>query len=331
MNSINTIFKVQIFGESHGAGVGVVLDHVPPGIPLSDEDFISDMNRRKGGQKGGTPRVEADIPELKTGVFKGHTTGAPLMIWIANENTRSGDYEKQRDVFRPGHADFVANVKYQGFEDFRGGGHFSARLTAGLVAAGVIAKKILSTFSFEAAVTEVAGLTDPEKGLEKAIAAKDSVGGIVSCTITGVPVGLGEPFWDSVESRLAQAMFAIPAVKGIEFGAGFEAARMFGTEHNDTYLDPGGNTVSNHAGGVLGGISNGNPIIFKLAIKPTASTPKNQQTYNHASGAVEDFSVKGRHDLCVALRAPVIVEAMAALVITDLYFLAQSRRGPTAI
>lgn len=331
MNSFNTIFKVQIFGESHGAGVGVVLDNVPPGIPLNEEDFTIDMNRRKGGQKGGTPRVEADIPELKSGVFNGYTTGAPLMIWIANENTRSGDYEKQRDVFRPGHADFVAHVKYNGFEDFRGGGHFSARLTAGLVAAGVIAKKILSSFSFATSVTEVAGLKDIEKGLAQAIAAKDSVGGIVSCTITGVPVGLGEPFWDSVESRLAHAMFAIPAVKGIEFGAGFEAANMFGTEHNDTYTDAAGNTTSNHAGGILGGISNGNAITFNLAIKPTASTPKHQSTYNHATGTIEDFSVKGRHDLCVALRAPVIVEAMAALVMTDLYFLARSKSGTAAI
>lgn len=331
MNSFNTIFKVQIFGESHGAGVGVILDNIPPGIPLHEEDFTTDMNRRKGGQKGGTPRVEADIPQLKSGIFNGYTTGAPLMIWIANENTRSGDYEKQRAVFRPGHADFVAHIKYNGFEDFRGGGHFSARLTAGLVAAGVIAKKILSSFSFVADVTEVAGLKDVEKGLEKAIAAKDSVGGIVSCTIAGVPVGLGEPFWDSVESRLAHAMFAIPAVKGIEFGAGFAAAKMSGTEHNDTYTDAAGNTTSNHAGGILGGISNGNAITFNLAIKPTASTPKPQRTYNHETGTIEDFSVKGRHDLCVALRAPVIVEAMAALVMTDLYFLARSKNGTAAI
>ncbi len=330
MNSFNTIFKVQIFGASHGEGVGVILDNVPPGIPLSQTDFSKDMDRRRGGQKGGTPRVEADIPEFKSGVFNGHTTGAPLMIWIANENTRSGDYEKQRGVFRPGHADFVAHIKYKGFEDYRGGGHFSARLTAGLVAAGVIAKKILNTVSFAARVTEVAGQKDPEKGLELAIAAKDSVGGIVSCTIGGVPAGLGEPFWDSIESRLAHAMFAIPAVKGIEFGAGFEAARMFGSVHNDTYSDREGNTRSNNAGGVVGGISNGNPITFNIAIKPTASTPKTQRTYHHNTGAVEDFSVKGRHDLCVALRAPVIVEAMAALVMTDLYFLARSINGAAA-
>ncbi len=325
MNSFNTIFKIQIFGESHGQGVGIVLDNVPAGIPISDDDFLNDMNRRKGGQKGGTPRLEADIPEIKTGYFNGYTTGAPLMLWIANENTRSSDYEKQRAVFRPGHADFVAHEKFNGFEDYRGGGHFSARLTAGIVAAGVIAKKILKDIIFEAKVTTVAGETHIEAGLQKAIDAKDSVGGLVSCNIKNVPVGWGEPFWDSVESRLAQAMFAIPAVKGIEFGAGFNAAKMFGAEHNDTYLDAGGKMASNNAGGILGGISNGNDIIFNLAIKPTASTPKTQQTYNRATEQVEDFSVKGRHDLCVALRAPVIVEAMAALTLTDLYFLSKTR------
>lgn len=325
MNSINTIFKVQIFGESHGSGVGVVLDMVPAGIPLSLADFELDMNRRKGGQKGGTPRVEKDLPEIKTGIFNGHTTGTPLMLWIANENTRSADYEKQRAIFRPGHADFVAHEKYKGFEDYRGGGHFSARLTAGIVAAGVIAKKILTNIQIAAKVSQVAGLDDVEAGLQKAIAAKDSVGGIVSCSIKGVPVGWGEPFWDSIESRLAQALFSIPAVKGVEFGAGFKAAQMFGTEHNDAFLDAKGTTTTNHAGGILGGISNGNDITFNIAIKPTASTPKKQHTYNNENQEVEFFSVKGRHDLCVALRAPVIVEAMTAIVLTDFYFLAQSR------
>lgn len=325
MNSLNTIFKVQIFGESHGDGIGLVLDHVPAGIPIAVSDFEPDMNRRKGGQKGGTPRVEADMPEIKTGLFNGYTTGAPLMIWIANENTRSGDYEKQRAVFRPGHADFVAHQKYKGFEDYRGGGHFSARLTASIVAAGVIAKKILSSIVFETKVISVGGEADIELGLQKAIDAKDSVGGKVACTIKNVPIGWGEPFWDSVESRLAQAMFSIPAVKGVEFGAGFEAAKMFGTEHNDTYLNAEGQTATNYAGGVIGGISNGNDITFNIAIKPTASTPKLQQTYNRSTEQVDDFSLKGRHDLCVALRAPVIVEAMAALVLVDLYFLAQTR------
>lgn len=325
MNSFNSIFKVQIFGESHGDGVGIVLDHVPAGIPITAADFTPDMDRRRGGQKGATPRVEADIPEIRTGLFNGHTTGAPLMIWIVNENARSSDYEKQRSFFRPGHADFVAHHKFNGFEDHRGGGHFSARLTAGIVAAGVIAKKILKDIIFEAKVIEVGGESNIEKGLQKAIEAKDSVGGLVSCNIKNVPVGWGEPFWDSMESRLSQAMFAIPAVKGIEFGAGFAAARMFGSAHNDSYKDAEGNTGTNHAGGIVGGISNGNDIHFNIAVKPTASTPKMQNTFNRRTGQVEDFSVKGRHDLCVALRAPVIVEAMAALVLTDLYFLARTR------
>jgi len=325
MNSFNTIFKIQIFGESHGEGVGLVIDNVPPGIPLSAEDFLQDMQRRKGGQKGATPRVEEDIPEIKTGMFNACTTGAPIMLWIANNNTRSADYEKQRAFFRPGHADWVAHHKFKGFEDYRGGGHFSARLTAGIVAAGVIAKKILKNIHINARVTAVGGLSDVAAGLQKAIDAKDSVGGIVSCTIDGIPAGWGEPFWDSIESRLAQAMFAIPAVKGVEFGEGFAAAAMFGSEHNDTYIDAEGNTASNHAGGIIGGISNGNPINFNVAFKPTASTPKTQKNFNHQSGQIEDFSVKGRHDLCVALRAPVIVEAMTAIVLTDLYMLSRIR------
>lgn len=325
MNSLNTIFKVQVFGESHGAGVGVILDNIPAGIAIEPDDFSFDMARRKGGQLGGTPRVEEDIPMLQSGFFNGFTTGAPLCIWIPNNNIRSGDYEKQRATFRPGHADFVANKKFDGFEDYRGGGHFSARLTAPLVTAGVIAKKILKGISINAEVTEVGGCWDIEQGLKKAFEAKDSVGGIVSCTIKGVPVGWGEPFWESMESKLAQAMFSIPAVKGVEFGAGFGAAKMFGSEHNDSFINKEGNTESNYAGGILGGISNGMDITFRIAIKPTSSTPKTQQTYNQETETIESFSVKGRHDLCVALRAPVIVEAMAALVLVDLMMLNKAR------
>lgn len=325
MNSFNTIFNIQVFGASHGPLVGVTLDHVPAGIALQVADFRPDLERRKGGQKGGTPRVEEDIPQIVSGHFKGYTTGAPLTILFENNNTRSEVYTKQRDFYRPGHADFVAHKKFGGFEDYRGGGHFSARLTTGIVAAGVIAKKILGNITFEASVTEAGGLQDIDAALEKAIAAKDSIGGIVTCTIQNVPIGWGEPFWDSIESRMAQAMFSIPAVKGIEFGAGFAAARMMGSEHNDAYLDAAGNTRSNYAGGIVGGLSNGNDLVFRLAFKPTASTPKEQQTFNHATQQVESFSVKGRHDLCVALRAPVIVEAMAALVLTDLMMLHKAR------
>ena len=326
MNSFGTLFKVHIFGESHGSNVGVTLDGVPPGIPLTVEEMMVDLKRRQGGnQKFTTPRKEADIPLIITGLFNGFTTGAPLTILFENNNTRSTDYEKQRAFFRPGHADFVANKKYNGFEDFRGGGHFSARLTVGIVAAGVIAKKILGNISFSAAVTNVGGYEDIELGLTKALEAKDSVGGLIEGKIEHVPIGWGEPFWDSIESRLSHAFFAIPAVKGVSFGAGFNAISMMGSQHNDTFEDEYGSGTSNHAGGILGGISNGRTITFKLAIKPTASTPQPQFTFNNETKSMDYLSVKGRHDLCVALRAPVIVEAMAAIVMADFKLLAAAQ------
>ena len=323
MNSFGQAFRVQIFGESHGPLVGVLIDGCPAGLSLRPEDMLPDLERRKGGtQKGTTPRQEADFPLIKTGVFNDITTGAPIMMYFENNNTRSGDYEKQRSIPRPGHADFVAHQKYGGNEDFRGGGHFSARLTTGLVAAGSIAKKILRSGSLDldiqAAVVEIGGERDLEKGLQRAIDAKDSVGGLIECRVTGMKAGWGEPFFDSVESHLAHLLFSIPAVKGVEFGTGFAAARMFGSDHNDAILDSSGKTRSNHAGGIVGGISNGNDLVFRLAIKPTASTPKPQNSLNWDTGQLEDFSVKGRHDLCVALRAPVIVEAMTAIGLLDL-------------
>lgn len=324
MNSFGRIFRVHIFGESHGECVGVTVDGCPAGLPLSPDDFLTDIERRKGGvQKGTTPRKEDDIPQIKTGVFNGHTTGAPITILFENKNTRSGDYEKQRAVPRPGHADFTAHVKYGGFEDYRGGGHFSGRLTVCMVAAGVIAKKLLGDIHINGTILEIGGETDTEKGLEKAIAAKDSVGGIVECRVNGLPAGLGEHFFDSAESLLAHMAFAIPAVKGVEFGAGFAAARMFGSDHNDAIEDAGGKTRTNHAGGIVGGITNGNELVYRVAIKPTSSTPKEQQTWNWETGQVEAFSVKGRHDLCIALRVPVVLEAATAIVLADLMLLAQ--------
>ncbi|SFV27655.1 chorismate synthase [Thermoflavifilum thermophilum] len=329
MNSFGRIFRISIFGESHGPGVGIVVDGCPAGIPLCVDDFMPDIARRKAGAKGTTPRQEADLPILQSGVFQAHTTGSPIMIWFENQNTRSADYEKQRDVPRPGHADFVARIKYGGYEDYRGGGHFSGRLTLPLVAAGVIAKKILQQgtppVDVQARILEIGGEVDPEKGLEKAIAAKDSIGGIVECVATGLPIGLGEPFFDSVESLLAHAVFSIPAIKGIEFGAGFRAARMFGSEHNDAILDASGKTATNHAGGVVGGLTNGNPLVFRVVVKPTSSTPMTQHTLNLRSGQVEPFSVKGRHDLCIALRVPVVLEAVTAIVLADLMLIAQQR------
>lgn len=330
MNSFGRIFRVNIFGESHGESVGLNLDGCPAGLPLVLDDFMEDIKRRQGGnQRGATPRKENDLPIFKSGLFNGTTTGAPITILFENNNTRSGDYEKLRAVPRPGHADFTAHAKFGGYEDFRGGGHFSGRLTVALVAAGVIAKKLLKTAEGDtnieviASILEIAGETDLEKGLDKAIEAKDSVGGIVECRVTGLPIGLGEHFFDSVESLISHAVFAIPAVRGIEFGTGFAAAKMFGVEHNDAIVDASGKTVSNHAGGIVGGYTNGNELVFRIAIKPTSSTPKEQQTWNWETNEVESFSVKGRHDLCIALRVPVVLEAVTAMVLADLMLIDQ--------
>jgi chorismate synthase len=317
MNSFGQLFKVQIFGESHGPCVGIVIDGCPAGLPISADDLLPDLERRKGGkQKGTTPRQEADEPIFKSGLFNGKSTGFPIMILFENNNTRSEDYAKQRSIPRPGHADWVAHQKFGGFEDYRGGGHFSARLTTGLVAAGAIAKKLMKDVA-------IGGEQDVEAGLQKGIDAKDSVGGVIECRVNGLPVGLGEPYFNSIESVLSHMMFTIPAVRGIEFGTGFAAARMFGSEHNDAIVDMSGKTRTNHAGGVVGGISNGNELVFRIAIKPTSSTPKTQSSLNWETGQQEDFSVKGRHDLCVALRAPVIVEAATAIVLADFMLQAQ--------
>jgi chorismate synthase len=322
MNSFGRLFRVSIFGESHGPAVGIIIDGCPAGIELTEADFTTDIERRKGGtQKGTTPRQETDAPIFKSGVFQNKTTGAPLMIMFENNNTRSGDYEKQRAFPRPGHADFVAHKKFGGYEDYRGGGHFSGRLTVCLVAAGVVAKKVLQNISVTASILEIGGEQDLEKGLQKAIDAKDSIGGIVECVVKGLPVGLGEPFFDSVESQIAHAVFSIPAVKGVEFGAGFLAAKMFGVEHNDSILDGEGKTETNNAGGIVGGITNGNDLVFRIVVKPTSSTPKEQETLNWETGAVETFSVKGRHDLCIALRVPPVLEAITAFVLADLMLL----------
>ena len=324
MNTFGRIFRVSIFGESHGECVGITIDGCPAGLLLSPEDLLSDLERRKGGQgKGTTPRKEEDYPFFKSGIFNGKTTGFPITILFENKNTRSEDYDKQRSIPRPGHADWVAHQKFGGYEDYRGGGHFSARLTAGIVAAGAIAKKIMPNVKIEATIIEVGGEADIEKGLQKAIVAKDSVGGIIECRVNGLPNGLGEPYFDSIESSLAHLLFAIPAVRGVEFGTGFPAAKMFGSQHNDSIENMKGKTKTNHAGGVVGGISNGNELVFRLAIKPTSSTPKEQNSLNWDTQQLEDFSIKGRHDLCVALRAPVIVEAVTALVLTDFMLLEQ--------
>ncbi len=324
MNSFGRIFRITIFGESHGESVGIVIDGCPAGLPLSVKDFTGDLEKRKGGtQKGTTPRQEEDLPIFKSGIFNDRTTGAPITILFENKNIRSSDYEKQRAIPRPGHADFVARAKAGGFEDYRGSGHFSGRLTVALVAAGVVAKKLCSPTTIAASILEIGGEADIEKGLQKAIDNKDSIGGIIECRVSGLPIALGEPFFDSAESLLSHIVFAIPAVRGIEFGTGFAAAKMFGSEHNDALLDMKGRTETNHAGGIVGGLTNGNELVFRVAIKPTSSTPKEQTTLNWETEQVEKISVKGRHDLCIALRVPVILEAVTAIVLADLMLLEQ--------
>ncbi|MFI5130871.1 MAG: chorismate synthase [Chitinophagales bacterium] len=480
MNSFGRIFRISIFGESHGESVGIVIDGCPAGLSLTGEDFLPDLERRKGGtQKGTTPRKEDDLPIFKSGIFNDKTTGAPITILFENKNTRSSDYERQRAVPRPGHADFVAREKAGGFEDYRGSGHFSGRLTVALVAAGVIAKKLLQQtplrrrgaygatdeygyitnppeqwkflsefakqnrkssteaedklwqavrnrkingckfrrqhpiagfipdfvclekklivevdgdyhnadeqaqydkvrtswlkennyrlvrftndqvlknmpwvveeigkhllsesdspspleresegevsggITITSSILEIGGEKDLDKGLQKAIDNKDSIGGIIECRASGLPVGLGEPFFDSVESVLSHIVFAIPAVRGIEFGTGFAAAKMFGSQHNDAIVDMSGKTRTNHAGGVVGGLTNSNELVFRIAIKPTSSTPKEQTTLNWETEKVETVSVKGRHDLCIALRVPVILEAVTAIALADLMLLEQ--------
>ncbi|MEG2728841.1 MAG: chorismate synthase [Mucinivorans sp.] len=321
MNSIGDKFRVTIFGESHAAAVGVVLDGVTAGMPLSEADFLVDLDRRRSGARGTTPRREADCPRFLTGLFDGHTTGAPLTIVFDNENTLSGDYKNLIDQPRPSHSDFVAREKWHGANDARGGGYFSGRLTVALVAAGVVAKKMIPRVTIAAQLIEVGGERQVELWgamVEQAMRAQDSLGGLIECRIDGVNVGVGEPFFGSLESRLAAAIFSIPATRGIEFGTGFGAVAMRGSEHNDAIVDRAGHTSTNHAGGIVGGISNGNQIIFRVPIKPTSSIAREQHTYNFATDRVEPLVIKGRHDACIALRASVVVESAAAIVLADM-------------
>ncbi|MCQ2959859.1 MAG: chorismate synthase [Bacteroidales bacterium] len=323
MNSFGTNFRVEIFGESHGVKVGVVIDGCPSGIALCEEDFLTDLQRRRSGKLGTTPRIEADMPHIVSGVFEGRTCGTPITILFDNTNTKSGDYANLQDHPRPGHADYTGMVKYGGYNDPRGGGHFSGRITLGLVAAGVIAKKIIDPIEISATLTEVGGRTDIDECIKETMQKKDSVGGMVSCTCKNVPVGLGEPFFDSVESEIAHIIFSIPAIKSIEFGSGIAAAKMLGSEHNDRIIDASGKTETNYAGGINGGITNGNDIEFRIAVKPTASISQAQNTYNFASGQVEPLEIVGRHDACIAVRVPVVVECATAIVLADLMLRAQ--------
>ena len=343
MNTFGRRYRVSIFGESHGELIGVTLDGVPAGLELSEQDFTEDILRRKSGAKGTTPRIEADQPMIVSGVFEGHTTGAPLTIVFKNTNTHSSDYSQFAAMPRPGHADLTAALKWDDCQDPRGGGHFSGRLTLPIVAAGVVAKKMLSDLTMldetpcnavNAQIVELGGIalkdvstsldmTDKQlpqewkDAIDQVIKDGDSLGAIVECAVPNIDPGYGEPFWDSVESQIAHAVFAIPGVRAIEFGDGFNAAAMKGSEHNDP-IGEDGRPAKNGAGGINGGITNGAPISFRVAFKPTSSIRKAQQTFNFATGEMDTLEVPGRHDACFALRAPVVVEAMTAIVLADL-------------
>lgn len=318
MNTFGNQFRISIFGESHGAAIGVTLDGIPPGIPLKLEDFIPDLERRKPGAKGTTPRKEEDIPEIISGHFRDHTTGAPLTLLFRNQNIQSSDYDNLVKTPRPGHSDFVAWKRFEGFNDHRGGGHFSGRLTLALVAAGVVAKKLIHPVQIQAALAQAGGSKNIDEAVEKALADGDSIGGIVECRANGIPLGWGDPFFNSVESVISLLAFAVPAIKGIEFGSGFKAAEMRGSEHNDPILDETGKTATNNAGGITGGLTNGNDIIFRVAVKPTSSIGKEQKTWSIESGKVETLKVKGRHDACIALRVPVVIEAITAIALAEI-------------
>ena len=304
MNIFGHNFRLAIWGESHGPQIGISIDGVPAGIPLSAEDFEADLARRRSGARGTTPRREPDIPQIVSGLYNGMTTGAPLTIEFANTDTHSQDYA-------------TVACHYP-----RGGGHFSARLTVAFVAAGVVAKKMLPPgIAFDTRLTEIGGCTDParfDEVLRAAAADLDSVGGIIECRVQGVPLGLGQPFFDSAESLIAHLLFAIPAVKGVEFGSGFAGARMRGSENNDPFLDVEGTTATNNAGGINGGITNGNEIVVRAAVKPTPSIGREQNTYNLATDKVEPLTIRGRHDVCVALRGAVVAEAAVAIALANL-------------
>lgn len=346
--------KLSIFGESHGNAIGITIDGLPAGFSIDMDKIMMEMARRAPGKSSlSTPRKESDIPEILSGYFEGKTTGTPLCAIIRNSNTKSKDYSKLKDVMRPGHADYTGVVRYKGFNDYRGGGHFSGRITAPLVFAGAICKQILEVKGIivSAHINSIGKIKDcsflesdisdellnsfKEKELplintkledemrQEILSARssgDSIGGTIECAILGVSPGIGDPFFDSVESTLAHLMFSVPAVKGIEFGKGFDISKMRGSEANDEYYLENGNikTKTNNNGGILGGITNGMPIIFNVAIKPTASIFKEQKAVNIITMEETTLCIEGRHDPCIVQRALPVIEAVAAIGITEL-------------
>lgn len=342
--------KLSIFGQSHGAAIGMTLDGIPAGLPVDTDALQIFLNRRAPGQNDwSTPRKEADRPEFLSGILDGFTCGAPIAAAIYNKNTRSGDYANLKDCPRPGHADLTAQIKYGGFQDAAGGGHFSGRLTAPLCIAGGLCKQWLDGMGIQvfAHIAAISGISDtpfdplapdmdsvqpdfpvikPDAGaqMRDAISAAkgdgDSVGGIVECAVTGLPAGVGEPMFGGVESRIAQIVYGVPAVKGVEFGAGFSAANLRGSQNNDDYVISDGQirTATNNAGGILGGITTGMPLIFRAALKPTPSISRPQQSVDLNDGKVQKLIVKGRHDPCIVPRAVPVIEAAAAIAIFDM-------------
>lgn len=320
MNHFGRLFQVNIFGESHGSSVGVLIDGVKPGIKLGSEDFVPDLSRRKSGGLGTTPRIEEDLVIIESGVFNGYTTGGAILLRFLNNNTKSKDYSNLINQPRPSHADFVAGIKYHGYQDYRGGGSFSGRLTLGLVAAGVVAKKMLEGVSFNTIITNLGGETDPANFndvLKTTVDNHDSVGGIVKVTVDGVEVGLGEPYFDSLESTISHLLFSVGGVKGVSFGKGFDAVNMRGSGFNDCVIDKEGHTSTNNNGGINGGISNGNQIVVNTFVKPTPSIGVPQETYSFKDEKVTELVINGRHDAAIILRAQVVIEACIAIALAD--------------
>lgn len=321
-NTFGTRLSLKIFGASHAPTVGIIIEGVPAGIALSVSDFEHDLAARRAGARGTTPRSESDIPEIG-GLVDGLTTGAPVTVTFRNENTRSGDYSQFEVHPRPSHIDLVAHRKYGPDFDLRGSGIFSGRMTVALVAAGVIAKKILPAgAAFSSEIIEIGGSRNKKEFasiIDAAIADGDSVGGVVECRAEGLPAGLGEPFFDSAESVISHLVFSIPAVKGIEFGSGFEGVKLRGSQRNDLIIDRQGTTASNNEGGINGGLTNGNPIVARVAVKPTASISRPQQTFNFEHDRTEPLVIGGRHDACIVLRARIVIEAAMAIALADLY------------
>ncbi len=324
-NTFGNNVSVTLFGESHGEGIGAVLDGLAAGIQV-DTDFIANQLtlRRPAGQIS-TTRVEKDNFQILSGVFEGKTTGTPICIVIPNENTKSEDYGEMRYKIRPSHADFTANEKYNGFQDYRGGGHFSGRVTAGIVAVGAIAISALKNkgINIESRVSRLAGVENPQDIESLILEAKkqgDSVGGVIETAVTGLPTGVGEPWFDSMESMLSHAIFSIPAVKGIEFGAGFSIADMLGSQANDCFRNEDGKivTATNNNGGLNGGITNGMPLIFRTVIKPTPTIAKEQDTVDIRDNTNTTLLAKGRHDPCIVHRAKVVVDSVTAIVLCDM-------------